>query len=470
MLVSERPGQHSLSRLLSLAWPLIASQSILTGQIVLDRVFLSRSDTDSVGAGMSAVMLFWMFVSLFQYTANYATTFVAQYTGAGRSEEIGPVIGQALWFSTISGIGFIALVPFAGPIVELVGHEESLQIQETTYFRWLCSAALPFLITAAGTSFYAGRGDTRSVLLINVVGLTVNSFWAYTLINGLLGFPRLGITGAGIATLLGGWASAGTVLVMLLHPSNVRKFRNGYGWSFDSRRLGLLLYFGLPQGISTAVEMAAFSLFLLFIGRISAADLSATSIACTLNLVAYLPMLGVGQAVEVLVGQCLGENDSEKASRYTWTGSTVAIGYTLVIALAYVLIPNWLAAPFATQDDGVRWAEVSERIPLLLRFVAAYCLFDSVQIVLGFALRGAGDTRFVTVVTLCFAFPFMVFPSWAAWRFNLGMHTAWACASLYVILLSVLLFRRFQAGHWKTMRLISGRDQTNRSQWKSSDL
>jgi MATE family multidrug resistance protein len=237
---------------------------------------------------MSAVMLFWMFVSLFQYTANYATTFVAQYTGAGRSEEIGPVIGQALWFSTISGIGFIALVPFAGPIVELVGHEESLQIQETTYFRWLCSAALPFLITAAGTSFYAGRGDTRSVLLINVVGLTVNSFWAYTLINGLLGFPRLGITGAGyshLARRLGlGGDGAGDAAAPVKRP----QVRERLWLEFRLQTPGPVTFISdYLKELAQPSRMAAFSLFLLFIGRIGAADLSATSIACTLNLVAY---------------------------------------------------------------------------------------------------------------------------------------------------------------------------------------
>jgi MATE family multidrug resistance protein len=130
------------------------------------------------------------------------------------------------------------------------------------------------------------------------------------------------------------------------------------------------------------------------------------------------------------------------------------VAFTLVVGLAYVVAPRWLALPFASPDDPAKWAEVSERIPLLLRFVAAYCLFDSVQIIFGFALRGAGDTRFVTWVTLLLAFPIMVLPAWAAWRFGWGMYAAWATTSLYVVLLSAVLYARFAAGRWQGMRVI----------------
>src|SRR6478752_1264763 len=113
-----------LRGLLRLAWPFILSNSCWTLQIVLDRVLLSRSSTEAVGAGMSAVLMFWSGLTLFQWTANYATTFVAQYTGAGQPRLAGAVVGQAVWFSVAAGLPFLLLVPFAGPIVDLAGHAE----------------------------------------------------------------------------------------------------------------------------------------------------------------------------------------------------------------------------------------------------------------------------------------------------------------------------------------------------------
>src|SRR4029078_7252237 len=101
MLADEatRPSRASCRELLQLAWPFILSNSCWTLQIVLDRVLLSRSSTEAVGAGMAAVMMFLSCLALFQVPANSATTFVAQYTGAGQPRLAGAIVGQAVWFS-----------------------------------------------------------------------------------------------------------------------------------------------------------------------------------------------------------------------------------------------------------------------------------------------------------------------------------------------------------------------------------
>src|SRR3954447_14395143 len=129
--------------LLALAWPLVLANSIWTLQITLDRVFLGRHAAADLAASLPAVMLFWTLINLFQYTANYATTFVAQYLGAGRPHRVGPVIGQSLYFSIVGGIAFMALAPLAESFMAIGGHAAELQARETTFLRCLCFAALP---------------------------------------------------------------------------------------------------------------------------------------------------------------------------------------------------------------------------------------------------------------------------------------------------------------------------------------
>src|SRR5258708_10165237 len=103
--------------LLALAWPLIVSNGLWTAQITLDRVFLGQHASADLAASLPAVMLFWTLISLFQHTANYATTFVAQYLGAGRPHRVGPAIGQSLYFSVFGGLAFMYLASFAVPIM-----------------------------------------------------------------------------------------------------------------------------------------------------------------------------------------------------------------------------------------------------------------------------------------------------------------------------------------------------------------
>src|SRR5437899_1019365 len=76
------------------------------------------------------------------------------------------------------------------------------------------------------------------------------------------------------------------------------------------------------------------------------------------------------------------------------------------------------------------------------------------NIVFAFALRGAGDTRFVTIVSLFLAWPVMVEPTWAAWYFDWGLYCAWGFASAYVIALGFVFVARFQTGKWKSLRVI----------------
>jgi MATE family multidrug resistance protein len=320
--------------------------------------------------------------------------------------------------------------------------------------RCLCYAALPILVGFAATSFFAGRGDSQTVLWLNLVGLVVNGPLAYAMIFGKFGFPEMGIEGAGWATVAGTSATALLGVYLMLQPQYREEYGNGWGWAFDGELFGRLMYYGVPQGVGTAVEVGAFSLFLVIIGRMGKEDLAATSIACTLNLLAFLPMMGVGQAVEVLVGQRIGEGDPDKAEQATWSGLVVSVVFTLALALLYAFIPHLLAWPFQTHNDPEGWAKVIERVPLLMRFVAAYCLFDSVTLVFAYALRGAGDTWFVTRATILLSWSIMVLPTWFAWANEWGMYPAWAFASAYIMVLATTLVVRFRLGAWRKMKVI----------------
>src|SRR5262249_28696853 len=284
------------AEVMRLALPLILSNSVWTLQIIIDRVLLSRYSSDAVAAAMPAAVSFWTVLVLFQYTANYATTFVSQYLGAGRPERIGPAVWQALYFSVFAGLAFLGLMPLATPYFAAVAHPPEIQVLEGTYFRILCFSALPMIVTAAVNSFFAGRGATWTVMVIDACGVSVNAILAYALIPGHWGLPELGIAGAGWATVAGTSTSALLGLTLFLRRQHRARFRTLAGWRFDRELFRRLMRYGLPSGLQFALDGLAFTAFISLVGNLdhtAPGSLAATNIAFSINLVAILPMLGV---------------------------------------------------------------------------------------------------------------------------------------------------------------------------------
>jgi MATE family multidrug resistance protein len=438
---------------LQLAWPLILSNGFLTLQLIIDRIFLSQASSEAIAASMPAALMYWTPMALLQNTANYATTFVAQYTGARRPSRVGPSVWQAYYFSLAAGLAILLLIPLARTLVALGGHSASVQELEVTYFQVLCFAAFPALIVQATNSFFAGRGESRIVLLIDGTGMTVNAVLAYGLILGNLGLPELGIAGAGLATVIGSCTSAGLALGLFFGRKYRQQFHTLAGWRFDAELFRRLMRFGLPNGMQWMLDGLAFTVFLFLVGRIGDVELAATNVAFSVNMLALLPMLGIGQAVSILVGQRLGQDKPALAERSTWTGFMLAWVYMSVVAALYALVPE-LFLYFFQSDRDAKAVLVAALVPVLLRYVAVYSLFDSLNVIFSFGLRGAGDTRFVTLVSLVLAWPLMVVPTWAAWRYDWGLYWAWGFASLYIIAMGFIFLLRFRTGIWKSMRVI----------------
>jgi MATE family multidrug resistance protein len=220
--------------------------------------------------------------------------------------------------------------------------------------------------------------------------------------------------------------------------------------------------FGLPNGLQWAIDGVAFTVFFLIVGRIGEAELIATTIAFTVNMTAVLPTLGVSQAIEILVGQRLGQNRPDLAERSTWTGFKLAWLWMASIGVLYFIVPDLFLLPFESRDQLIDWQQVANLARNLLMFVAIYCLFDSMNMAFSFALKGAGDTRFVSTVAIGLSWPIMVIPTYLIFQFGLGhtaesdyrLYLAWGCASAYIITVAFVFLVRFMGGKWKSMRVI----------------
>src|SRR5260370_31850661 len=101
-----------------------------------------------------------------------------------------------------------------------------------------------------------------------------------------------------------------------------------------------MMRFGVPNGVQFMLDGLAFTIFVILVGRIGDVELAATNIAFAINVVGLLPMLGMGQAVSVVVAQRLGQDRPEVAARSTWLGFWMALAYISAGSLLYLLVPE----------------------------------------------------------------------------------------------------------------------------------
>ena len=441
---------------LKIAWPLVVANSFWNLQLTIDRIFLGNFSTDALAAVVAVMGIYWVPMALLQQTAGYLTTFVAQYVGAKRPHMIGPAVWQSIYISIIGGLLFLLLIPLAPTFYELMGHSLKIQKLEIEYFQALCYSAMPVALVAAASAFFTGQGKSKVIMGINCVGLIANVFFDYLFIFGKHGVPALGVAGAGYATTLANWSAAIFGFYLVFSKSNETQFSIRSQWKYQADLMRRFLRYGVPSGLQWALEGLAFTVFLVFIGRLPNGDaaLAGSGIAVTIMLLALLPSIGVGQAVSVLVGQHLGEDQPQKAEKSTWYGLHIAALYIFLTAVTFVAFPQFYLSWFHNPADPVMWNQVSEMVPYLLMFVSFFTCFDSMNIVFSFALKGAGDTRFVTFVALTLPWPFMVFPSWLVRNHIDGVYWAWAAASFFIVLQALVFLYRFKMGLWKNMRVI----------------
>ncbi len=455
-------GQGGCGEVLGLAIPLILSTGAMTVQMFVDRMFLMWYGSDVMSAAAFGGIVSFTIFCFFLGIVTYVNTFVAQYDGAGRQNRIGPSIWQGVYFAVVAGALVAMTGFFAESIIGLGGHEETVQQYEVTYFRILVIGAMPGLIPAALSCFYTGRGKTWTVMWVSIAATLLNIVLDYTLIFGNWGFPEMGIAGAALATVAASVLSTVIYCVLFAQKKYRKKYATLSGFRFDLELFSRLMKYGVPSGVQFMLDVLGFTVFIALVGRISTLCLAASSMTWQINSLAFMPMLGLNTAVCTLVGRYLGDDNPYLAQRSTWSAFAITMVYMVTLSCGYWLIPGVFMYPFKYGADIAEFAAVEPIVINLLIFVAFYCIFDSGTLIFSGALKGAGDTRFVMLLSVSLNWLIMVIPAYLAIRYLEGtkaLYLAWAALTGYVSVLAVCFLFRFLGGKWKSMRVIEAAPQ-----------
>lgn len=443
-------------QVIRIAWPLIIANGFWNLQLTIDRIYLGSLSTESLGAAIAVMGIFWVPMALLQGTSSYVTSFVAQYFGADEKDKIGEVAWQAIYVAFLGGLAFLFLNGLSPWFFSLVGHSKNMQYLEVEYFNSVAYSALPTALVAVANGFFTGLGQTKKIIGINMVGLALNALLDYLMIFGRFGFPALGIAGAGYATAIAACGAALYGFYQIWKSDQKLNFQARASMQINFQLLKKFLKFGFPSGLQWSLEGLAFTVFLIVMGQLpnGEAALAGSGIAVTIMMLSVLPCMGIAQAVMSLVGQHLGDKHPEKAEAITWAGVHVSLIYIAFIAFTFSAFPEFYLSWFANHENPGLWTEVKSLTPSLLKIMAFFTLFDSMYLNVSLALKGAGDTRFVSIVALIVPWPFMVLPAYLVREWNNAVIWAWCFVALYSMISTAILVLRFKQGRWKTMSVI----------------
>jgi MATE family multidrug resistance protein len=445
--------------LVQVAWPLIISSGTFAILNFCDRLFLSWYSEDTFRASLPSGILFFTLVCGFMALAGFTNTFVAQYWGAGDKEGCARSTAQGILFALLSFPLIMALTPVGLWLLRISGHGAEVLALEEEYFKILMWCGGGMTLSSALSSFFSGRGKTFVIMTCNIVANGLNVLLNYIFVFGKWGFPEMGIAGAGWATVIGSWVSPLIFAILYFSRSARAEFGTLRNLRYNHWLFVRMIRFGLPSGIHWFLDVAAFTVFVLLVGRMGAVAHIASNIALSVNLIAFMPMIGMGMAASILVGQYLGGNQPDYAERTGWLALKIGISYTAIIGLSFILFPAFYTNIFEGNAAGtVPFGELLVMVRILLVMLAVWGAADATAIIISGALKGAGDTRFV-----------MYFHSFVAWGFLVlgqlmivfvlkrGVYVSWIWTLLYIVILGVGFVLRFRSSRWKSIDLLDRR-------------
>ncbi len=380
--------QSHYRALLSLGLP------IVIGQIGV--IILGFADTIMVGHHSSTELAAASFVNnmcnlaiIFSTGFAYGLTpVVGRLFGEGNKEKTGEVLRNSLSANTLLALIVCGIMYALYLNLHRLGQPEELLPYMRPYFIVLL-LSLPFVLWFnAFKQFSDGITDTKVSMWMLLGGNVLNIIGNYILIYGKLGFPELGLLGAGIATLASRILMVAAYLVLFFFTARYKPFRVGFlAGKTNKEDFSLLNRLGWPIAAQMGMETASFSLSAIMVGWLGSTELASYQVMIAVSQVCFMMYYGMGAAVSVRISNFLGLHDFANIRRIANTGFRIILVMIACTSIPIYLLRNDIGGWF-TDDAAVSLMVAQVIIPFLL-----YQFGDGLQINFANALRGIADVR-----------------------------------------------------------------------------
>ncbi len=439
--------QEHFGKTFSLAYPVMLSQlgQVMVG--VADSMMVGRLGPEPLAAAALANSIFFV-VLMFGIGISMAITpLVAAADGNQRHKRIARLLNHGFVINNSAGLILFMVIILFSPSLYYMNQPEEVIRLAIPYLAIITFSLIPFMFFQTFKQFAEGMSQTKQAMIITIGCNLVNVFLNWVLIYGKLGFPAMGLNGAGWATLISRILMA---IVMVFYVWNSKRYQP-YKLSFGFKKLSFpmiskMLKIGIPTGFQFIFEVGAFSTAAIMMGWIGVNALASHQIAINLASISYMMASGLSAAAMVRVGNQLGKKDIVALREAGFTVFGMVSIFMAFTALIFILFRNFL--PTLYIDD----AEVVQMSASLLVIAALFQLSDGIQVVGLGALRGMADVKIPTLVTLV-AYWVIGLPLGyvLAFHFNLQEKGIWYGLLTGLTVTGIMLLYRF---HRLSLRLI----------------
>ena len=385
-----------LKTLVTLMLPMVAQNLITLAAQMMDSLMLGRLGQIELSASSLANQPFFIFNLLIFGMASGSSVLNAQFWGKQDVRSIKIVISICLKVAlTVSILLGAAVMLFPETVMRIYTDDPQIIAAGAQYLRIIGWCYFFFGLANTLLTTIRSVGIVRMAVIDSVFSLVCNTGLNYLLIFGNFGFPKLGIQGAAIATVIARMGEAVIVLVYILVIDRKLRFKLRDFWEFDVGLLKNYLKNGLPVAFNEVFWSVGISIQSMVMGRLGASVVSASQIASIVQQFSSVLIFGVANAAAIIIGNDIGAGKMEQArQRVTWFR---IIGVLLgILAACMILGLSGPVVSFYNVPDETKQLAIE-----MLRVLAVIVLFVA-QTGIGVVglLRGGGDPRFALFVDL----------------------------------------------------------------------
>lgn len=379
--------------LLSLAWPLAASQLAQMAVMTTDIVMLGRLSKEALAGSALGMTVFYFAFLIGMGPATAVSPMIAHILGADGENRTGvrAVVRMGLWVVVLLTLPLMGALMFARPILLAFGQDPALAAAAGRFVLPL-SFGLPFALGfQVLRNFATALHRPKAQLVVMMLTIAFNAIADYVLIFGHFGASRLGLFGSGIASACSYTFSFVAMLGVILATPQLNRFRILSRFAaFDWAKFAELFRLGIPIGVTMIFEVALFNAAVLLMGRFGTESLAAHQIVVNFASITFMVPLGLGMAATVRVGMAAGAEDRAGVRRAGYTALAMAATFMSVCATLIALMPDAIAGLYFSAANASNAGAIAKATQFL-KVAAAFQIFDGIQVTSALVLRGLKD-------------------------------------------------------------------------------